>query len=125
MYECDYVETCTIAVDTSVISAKMLDMRIEYLQSVCFSPKDIHEIDLLLDLREQCLNYRDWYEGDGVIIRADCFAEYVQDYLIDIGELPEDLPSYVVIDWQATANKLSLDYDPIDFDGTTYLIYKH
>jgi hypothetical protein len=41
--------------------------------------------------------------------------------LEDCGESPRDLPFYIVIDWEETADNLRVDYTEVDFEGTTYL----
>jgi len=63
----------------------------------------------------------DWTCGS-TLIRESYFTDYCKDLVSDIGDLPDDLPSYIVIDWEATANNLKVDYTEIDFDGVTYLV---
>ena len=41
---------------------------------------------------------------------------------MDIGDLPKDLPAYIVIDWDKTANNIEADYTTVDYDGVEYLI---
>ena len=60
----------------------------------------------------------DWYPI--TLIREDYFAEYARDLVDDCGELPA-IPSYVVIDWEATADNLRVDYSEVDVDGIAYL----
>jgi hypothetical protein len=47
------------------------------------------------------------------------FAEYAEDFAHDIGAVSRDA-SWVVIDWEATANGMKQDYSSVDFDGTQY-----
>jgi hypothetical protein len=42
--------------------------------------------------------------------------------LEDCGEIPRDLPHYIAIDWEATAQNIRVDYTEIDFDGQAYLV---
>ncbi len=42
--------------------------------------------------------------------------------LEDIGDLPSDLPSYIEIDWDKTADNLRVDYSEVEYQGTTYLV---
>ena len=49
------------------------------------------------------------------------FVEYAEELLKDCGELPRDIPHYIVIDWEATADNIKQDYSDIDFEGKTYL----
>lgn len=37
-------------------------------------------------------------------------VDFVQDLLEDVGDLPEDLPFYILIDWEGTARDVMMDY---------------
>jgi len=63
----------------------------------------------------------EWRHGE-TLIREDHFKSYVEQLCEDIGDLPRNMPSYIVIDWEATARNLEADYTDIDFDGVTYKI---
>ena len=63
----------------------------------------------------------DWRHG-ATLVRESYFPDYCRDMLEECGDLPRDLPSYVVIDWSATADNLRVDYTEVDFDGVTYLV---
>ena len=56
------------------------------------------------------------------MIRESHWKEYAQELAEDIGGMPKDLPSWVVIDWEATADNLKADYSEVDYDGITYLV---
>lgn len=61
----------------------------------------------------------DWYPIS--LIRDSYFVEAMQELCEDIGDIPRGgLPSYYVIDWEATANNLRVDYSSVEFDGVTY-----
>lgn len=60
----------------------------------------------------------DWYPG--TLIRDSYFTEYAQELVSDIGDMPREIPSYIVIDWEATAHNIQQDYSSIEFDGVTY-----
>lgn len=53
--------------------------------------------------------YSDWQHGE-TLIEEEHFIDYIKELLQDIGDLPSDLPSYLVIDWDATADNLAHDY---------------
>ena len=63
----------------------------------------------------------EWIHGE-TLIREDYFSQYVQEMLEDCGDIPSDLPHYIVIDWEATADNLKQDYAEIDIFGDTYYI---
>lgn len=60
----------------------------------------------------------DWYPI--TLIREDYFEEYCEELVSDIGDLPREIPSYIEIDWKATAENIKVDYFSVDFDGVTY-----
>ena len=61
----------------------------------------------------------DWYPV--TLIRESHFVEYCQELCADIGDLPTALPSYIVIDWQATARNIRMDYLEVEFAGVVYM----
>lgn len=63
----------------------------------------------------------DWQYG-ATLIRDSFFVEYCRDLVADIGDLPRDLPGYLAIDWEKTADNLRVDYTSVEFDGVTYWV---
>ena len=59
-----------------------------------------------------------WYPQS--LIRDSYFTEAMQDLVSDIGDLPREVPAYLVIDWEATALNLQADYSSVDYEGVTY-----
>lgn len=80
------------------------------------------ELDALQSLNDEAEGYADDWKYGATLIRDTYFTEYCQELLDDIGDLPKDLPSYIVIDWDATAGNLKAGYTEVDFDGTAYLV---
>lgn len=80
------------------------------------------ELKALLALQDEAEGYAgDWKYG-ATLIREDYFPDYCQELVSDIGDLPKDIPGYLVIDWDKTADNLRVDYTEVNFDGTTYLV---
>ena len=82
---------------------------------------DEEELDALIALREQCEDYGDWSYG-ATLVAWSYWEEYVSQLCEDIGDLPRNMPDYIVIDWQATADNIAQDYTEVDFDGESYYI---
>lgn len=61
-----------------------------------------------------------WYPV--TLIRDSYFEDYARELVKDIGDLPRGIPNYIVIDWEATARNIRMDYTPIEFDGVTYWV---
>lgn len=74
----------------------------------------------LSELEELESEVSEWSDGNTLIPESE-FTDYCRELLDDIGTLPKDLPSYVVIDWDATADNIRADYSTVDFQGETYL----
>ena len=81
-----------------------------------------NELKALQSLAEDAEGYAaDWKYGEA-LIRASYFTEYCMEMLSDIGDLPREIPHYIVIDENATAENLKADYTEVDFDGVSYYI---
>lgn len=55
------------------------------------------------------------------LIPEDDFTDYVEDLLIDCGYISRDFPSWIEIDWEATADNVRQDYSELEYEGKTYL----
>jgi len=85
-------------------------------------PEDAAELAALQKLAAEAEGYAaDWHHGE-ILIRDDYFTDYAREMLEDCGTIPRDLPSWVEIDWEATARNVRMDYAAVDFDGVTYWI---
>jgi len=65
------------------------------------------------------------FQHGEVLIHEDYFEEYTQDLLEDCGYIPRDLPSWIKIDWRATANNVKQDYTESGFQGEYYYYRAH
>lgn len=89
---------------------------------VLWDDENVDELKALIELRDEAEGYApDWRYG-ATLIRESYFEDYVREMLEDCGDLPKDLPHYIVIDWEATASNIRMDYTTVDFDGVDYLV---
>lgn len=80
------------------------------------------ELDALKALTEEAEGYsEDWRHG-ATLVRDSYFEDYARELLEDIGDIPRNLPHYLVIDWEATARNIQMDYTAVDFDGVCYWV---
>lgn len=87
-----------------------------------FDDDERAELAALKSLAEEAEGYADdWIHG-ATLIRDSYFVEYARELLADIGDLPRDLPHYIEIDWQKTADNIQVDYTSVEFDGVTYWV---
>ena len=80
------------------------------------------ELRTLTALQNEAEGYApDWLHG-ATLIRHDYFTEYAEGFVKDVCDLPKDIPFYIVIDWEATAKNIKMDYTSVDFDGVEYWV---
>jgi hypothetical protein len=83
--------------------------------------EDLHEeLQSLVGFRDENKDSGEWDYGQ-IFIHVNYFEEYVQGLVVEIGDLPSDIPGYIEIDWEATSENVRMDYSLVDFDGEEYL----
>jgi len=118
-----------ISNNDDIIDSRDVIERIDYLDSLYDDPDylrsedEYREVKALRDLAEQGENdAEDWLYG-ATLIRESYFTEYAREYVTEIyGESVGNVPDWVVVDWEATADNLATDYTELTFDGVTYLV---
>lgn len=60
----------------------------------------------------------DWYPL--TLVRDSYFTRYACELIEDCGDIPGNLPLYIVIDWEATAQHVQGDYTTTEIGGVTY-----
>lgn len=83
---------------------------------------DAQELKALKALADEADGYCDEWNDGATLIRESHFEDYCEQLYEDIGDLPKNIPSYIVIDWAATAHNLRADYTKVDYDGISYLV---
>jgi hypothetical protein len=80
------------------------------------------QVNSLRNFIEECQEYNcDWDYG-AQLIPIDRFTEYTEELVKDIGDLPSNIPNYIVIDWGETAENLKEDYTEVEYNGEAYYI---
>lgn len=117
------VNNCEDVIDSRDIIDRIaeLEEEIELADDTDDMADEREELETLKNLAEQCEGYGDWEYGEQ-LIRRNYWEEYVEELLKDCGELPQDLPWYIAIDWETTARNIEADYMSVDFDGVEYLM---
>jgi len=78
--------------------------------------ENLEELEALRELKDEV---SEWDDGNTLIPEED-WIDYVQELLIDTGDLPRNIPWYIEIDWDRTAFNIAQDYGEVDYLGTTY-----
>lgn len=107
-----------------VIESRDIIERLDELESDedSLDDNDKEELEVLREFKNAFGDHDDWKRGIAIINRS-YFVEHVKELLADIG-IPENLenfPSYIAIDWDATANNIERDYSSYDINGTEFL----
>lgn len=88
------------------------------------NPEEADELDKLGRLLEELSGRGTSHDWGGntypdSLIADHYFTEYTEETAYDMGAVSRDA-SWIVIDWEATANGMQQDYKQVDFDGETY-----
>jgi hypothetical protein len=92
-----------------------------WLEKLAPTDDEAYELLALLKLQDECEDYSDWEHGE-TLIHANYRVDYVAELIKDSGDLPRDVPHYIAIDWQKTADNIEWDYARVELDGEEYLI---
>lgn len=92
-----------------------------------FSTEEADELTSLEALLTECEGNGgdEQWEGNWypvTLIHELHFVDAMRELCDDIGDFPNGVPSYYVIDWEATAENLRADYTSVEFDGVTYWV---
>lgn len=93
---------------------------LEAIEIIDREPENRDELDALYELAEEAEGYIPDFQYGETFIHADYFTEYAMEMISDIGYLPADLPWWIIIDKQATADNMKEDYTEFTFRGSTY-----
>jgi antirestriction protein len=80
------------------------------------------ELVALRELANGAEGYSDDWRYGATLVRDSYWVEYCEDLVKDTGDMPRDIPHYVEIDWNATAENIKADYTAVEFDGVTYWV---
>lgn len=83
---------------------------------------DAEELAALEALAAEAEGYAPDWEHGATLIRESYFVAYCEEMLKDCGDIPKDVPWYIAIDWETTAENIKVDYTEVDFDGVAYFI---
>jgi predicted nuclease with TOPRIM domain len=78
------------------------------------------EYQMLLELKGEISDYSSEWEDGLPLFRDTYFVDYCKELCEDIGDIPRNIPSYIVIDWKATAENLKADYTYATLCGCKY-----
>ena len=81
------------------------------------------ELEELKVLKDEISNNSDeGFEYGIQLIHENDIHDYLRELLLDCGYLPNDFPSWIEIDWQATCDNMKQDYSELELNGNTFYI---
>lgn len=80
--------------------------------------EEIEEIEEINDIEDQIGS--EFQYGCTLVAEQD-FEDYAQELCKDYDYIAKDFPSWIEIDWKATADNIAMDYITVEYKGTTYL----
>lgn len=114
--ECEFDDEREVATDDLVdLQEELKELKEEFQNWIEENQEELEELEGLEN------QISEWSDGNTMIPEED-FVDYCQELCEDIGDLPSDLPGYIVIDWEATADNLKVDYSEVEYQGETYLV---
>jgi hypothetical protein len=123
------MQTTTLDLAADIIDVRDIIDRVEQLDpefsDIKLTDDETKELAKLRSILAELVGYGgdeqwrgDWYPGTLISERA--FEDHVREMLEDCGTIPKDLPWFVAIDWETTAQHVQGDYTPVQIDGITY-----
>lgn len=79
------------------------------------------EIDEVAEIKKLQDSIGSEFEYGVTLIHEYDFDDYARELVEECGYITRDFPSWIEIDWLATADNVKLDYSSIEFEGETYL----
>jgi len=77
------------------------------------------ELKILQEVNSLGESVHDWEDGV-TLISEDYWVDYCQELCKDIGDIPDNIPGYLAIDWDQTADNIKHDYSVIEINGIDY-----
>lgn len=120
--------TTALDLTADIIDVRDIIARFEELETAVYDvpmADAVEELETLRNILAELVGYGgdeqwrgDWYPV--TLIQNKYFEDHVRELLDDCGVIPKDLPHYVAIDWETTAQNVQVDYTPVEIDGLTY-----
>ena len=82
-----------------------------------FGKDEREELDELESMESEI---PEWRHGETLIPEYE-FVDYCEELCKDLGDVPREIPWWIEIDWDKTAENIKADYSEIEYQGTTYL----
>jgi hypothetical protein len=86
-----------------------------------FTGEWIDELNSIREIDELEPEVGNEFQHGCTLIPIEEFEDYCRDLLEECGYIPKDFPSWIVINYDETADNMKVDYTEVEFRGETYL----
>lgn len=112
--------------NTEIIPDIYKDEEEEEINLEDFATELIQEIQHTVDSYVEIAELEDYIGAQdfalGVaLIDEDDFTEYCEDLVKECGYIDSNLPSWIEIDWESTADNMRMDYSEVEYEEVNYL----
>jgi DNA repair exonuclease SbcCD ATPase subunit len=83
-----------------------------------FGPDEAKELKELEELESEI---SEWRDGNTLIHESE-FVDYCKGLCEDCGDVPRNIPHYIEINWDETAENIKADYSEVTYQGETYYV---
>ena len=80
------------------------------------------EFEMLANAISSGSGYNTEWDNGVTLINEYEFSDHIRHEFIELGLVTSESLEWIVIDWEATANKQMYEYKEIELQGTTYYI---
>lgn len=86
--------------------------------------EDGREFDDLDSLDSEVGGLAGLAKNEPILVNDSHFAEYAEELCGECGYIAPGFPTWIEIDWEATADNLKADYTAVDLGGETFFWYR-
>jgi hypothetical protein len=125
----DYIDTRDLAETREELRKELEESYKELVDSV--KPEDLEEaykewaednendLEKIKQIDQIESEVSEFEHGETLIPECE-FENYVEDMVRDCGYIDKDIPSWIEINWEKTADNLRYGYSTVEYDGYTY-----
>lgn len=110
----------------TVVLPSQIEERLQYIGDLIedgsATSEDFAAFIILGQFKQQCLDANSDWNSDYPIVNSKYFTEYAISGLEDSGELPRDLPWYIVVDHEKTAFNLRQDWNVVHCGSDAFYV---
>lgn len=101
----------------TVVLPSQIEDRLQYIgdciEDGSATSEDFAAFIMLGQFKQECIDANSDWKNDYPIVNEQFFTEYSMSLLEEAGDLPKDLPWYIVVDYEKTAFNMRQDWNVV------------